>query len=82
MTELGIENYELKRITDENDGIDIRKKEAFDCWLRQNPNGSWNNIIDALHEVKEVTLAEELKKEYQWKEPRVCFIHYITVIIV
>ena len=79
MMTLNIEHDRLKEIRDENDTVEAQRREAFDYWLRQTPDGSWNHIIDALRHIGEVTLAEELKKEYQWKEPRVCFAKYILL---
>ena len=76
MMKLNIEHDKLKEIRDENDKVEAQRREAFDYWLRQTPDANWNHIIDALCAIGEVTLAEELKKEYQWKEPRVCFAKY------
>ena len=78
MMNLNIDLDKLKEIRDENDKVEAQRREAFDYWLRQTPDASWNHIIDALRHsaVGEATLAEELKKEYQWKEPRVCFAKY------
>ena len=73
MMKLGVEHDKLKEIKADNESIEARRREAFDYWLRQTPDASWNDIIDNLRVVGEVTLAEELKKEYQWKDPRVRF---------
>ena len=72
MMKLEVEHDKLKEIKDEKETIEARRREAFDYWLRQTPHASWNHIIDALHAVGEKTLADELRKDYQWKEPRVC----------
>ena len=74
MMKLEVEHHKLQEIKDENDKIEARKREVFDHWLKQTPDASWNNIIDALYAVGEKTLAKELTENYQWKEPRVCFI--------
>lgn len=76
MMNLKVEHHRLEEINAENETIEARRRKAFDYWLKQTPDASWNHVIDALHAAGEATLAEELKKEYQWKEPRVCFSKY------
>ncbi|XP_064387744.1 uncharacterized protein LOC135335941 isoform X2 [Halichondria panicea] len=51
--------------------IDRQKQEAFDKWLRRKPDACWKDVIDALYEMKEVTLASRLSRKYDWKDPRV-----------
>ncbi len=51
--------------------IDRQKQEAFDKWLRRKPGACWKDVIDALYEMKEVTLASRLSRKYDWKDPRV-----------
>lgn len=71
MLNLDIEHHRLKAIKANNDTIEERRREAFVLWLQQTPNASWESIIVALHRVGEMTLAEELERKYQWREPRV-----------
>jgi hypothetical protein len=71
MTNLDIEDYKLEAIKANNDTIEERRRKAFRLWLQQTPNASWDPIIVALRAVGEMTLAEELERKYQWKEPRV-----------
>lgn len=72
MMELGVEHHKMKEIKSDHDTIEAQKREALEYWLKQTPDGSWNDIINALRAIKETTLAKELAKEYQWEEPRVC----------
>ena len=75
MMNLNVEHHRLEEIRAENDTIEAQRRKAFDYWLKQTPDASWNHVIDALRAVGEATMAEELK-EYQWKDPRVCFSKY------
>ncbi|XP_064388636.1 uncharacterized protein LOC135336701 isoform X2 [Halichondria panicea] len=72
MINMGMEKYENDKI-ERNFGCDIdrQKQEAFDKWLRKKPNACWKNVIDALYEIEEITLASSLAKRYNWKDPRV-----------
>ncbi len=51
--------------------IDRQKQEAFDKWLRMKPDACWKDVIDALYEMEEITLASSLARKYDWKDPRV-----------
>ncbi len=51
--------------------IDRQKQEAFDKWLRMKPYACWKNVIDALYEMEEITLASSLARKYAWEDPRV-----------
>ncbi len=72
MIKLGVEKFENDKIEKNfpND-IDRRKQEAFDKWLRMKPDACWKDVIDALYEMEEITLASGLARKYAWEDPRV-----------
>ena len=71
MMELNVENHRLEAIKADDVTIEERKRNSFSLWLKQTPNANWDSIINALRVVGEMTLAEELDRKYQWREPRV-----------
>ena len=71
MTNLDVEDHRLEAIKANNDTIEERRRKSFRLWLQQTPNANWDPIIKALRTVGEKTLAKELERKYQWKEPRV-----------
>ena len=72
MLNLGIQKHK-NDIIERNfpQDVDRQKQEAFDMWLRVMPNACWKDVIDALFVMKENTLARELTRKYNWKDPRV-----------
>ena len=72
MISMGVDKYKNDKI-ERNfpHDVDRQKQEAFDLWLRQTPDACWKNVIDALFEIGENTLARALTKKYEWKDPRV-----------
>ena len=74
MINMGVEKYKNDKIEKKFHDVDRQKQEAFDQWLRQTPDACWKNIIDALFEMEENTLARKLTTKYEWKDPRVCSI--------
>ncbi len=72
MISMGVEKFENDKIERNFQGdIDRQKQEAFDKWLRMKPDACWKDVIDALYEMKEITLANSLARKYDWKDPRV-----------
>ncbi len=72
MIKLGVEKFENDKIEINFQGdIDRQKREAFDKWLRKKPGACWKDVIDALYEMKEITLASSLARKYAWEDPRV-----------
>ena len=63
--QLGVENAELKVIQKNNPG-DLRacQREMFEAWLRITPNPSYQQLVEALLEVGEITEADRLCKKY------------------
>ncbi len=75
MINLGVKKSENDKIEiNFRHDIDRQKQEAFDKWLKMKPDACWKDVIDALYETKDITLASSLAKKYDWKDPRV----YIT----
>ena len=73
MINLGVEKFENDKIEKNipND-IEQQKQAAFDKWLRNKPDDAyWKDVIDALYEMEEITLASSLAKKYNWIDPRV-----------
>ncbi len=78
MISMGVEKFENDKIERNFQGdIDRQKQEAFDKWLRMKPDACWKDVIDALYEMKEITLANSLARKYDWKDLRV--IHIIIL---
>ncbi len=72
MINMGVKKFENDKIERNHRGdIDRQKQEAFDKWLKMKPDACWKDVIDALYEVKDITLASNLEKKYAWKDPRV-----------
>ena len=72
MINMGVKKFENDKIERNHHGdIDRQKQEAFDKWLKMKPDACWKDVIDALYEVKDITLASNLEKKYAWKDPRV-----------
>ena len=77
MISMGMEKYENDKIERNfRCDIDRQKQEAFDKWLRKKPDACWKDVIDALYEIEEITLASSLAKRYNWKDPRVRTVIY------
>ncbi len=72
MINMGVKKFENDKI-ERNfpSDIDRQKQEAFDKWLRMKPDACWKDVIYALYEMKEITLASSLAKKYHWEDPRV-----------
>ena len=49
-------------VRDHSGNNNKQKLIAYDTWLRICPNGTWNNVIQALEKAKEITLAENIKQ--------------------
>ena len=54
---------EIEKILRHNSGnIDNQKRVLCNTWLQVCPNGTWNNVLQALEKAKEITLAENIKQ--------------------
>ncbi len=81
MINMGVKKFENDKIERNHRGdIDRQKQEAFDKWLKMKPDACWKDVIDALYEVKDITLASSLSKKYDWKDPRVRPVNIATTL--
>ena len=54
---------EIEKIVKQTPGNNDKQKLILcNTWLRICPNGTWNNVIQALEKAKEITLAENIKQ--------------------
>ena len=51
--------------------VSLQKGEALEYWLSETADACWLDVINALFDVEENALARELKRKYDWKDPRV-----------
>ena len=60
---LGLEPAELKDIhtTHHAQGVNTLKMMMFDKWLKKRPEASWDNMIEALTDMGEVTAADQVR---------------------
>ena len=61
---LGILPARLRKIEENYRGNDRRKTETLDTWLQQTPNASWSDVVSALHQMGENTVAESVQQQY------------------
>ena len=61
---LGLETSELKKIRRDIQGSDQQMLETLDLWLRRVPNASWMNLVDALQQMGENRVAEDIRQKY------------------
>ena len=54
---------EIEKILKQTPGnIDNQKRVLCNSWLQVCPNGTWNNVLQALEKAKEISLAENIKQ--------------------
>ena len=55
----------MLNIIEKNYPRDVQRccSEMFELWLREDPEASWNTLIDALEQIGQNTLAENIKKD-------------------
>ena len=63
-TRLRIPSCELRKIELQYAGTNRRRTETVDLWLRSTPNASWRDVVTALKEIEENTLAEKIRRKY------------------
>ena len=63
---LGVEDYELDKIerSHPNEDCDGWKQKFFSLWLRRTPSSSWRDVVRALRQMGENTVAEMIKQKY------------------
>ena len=63
--QLGIKDTELDVIEENNPkDIDTCKRKMFKAWLRITPNPSYQQLVEALVAVREISEADRLCKKY------------------
>jgi len=61
---LGILPAKLRKIEENYRGNDRRKTETLDTWLQQTPSASWSDVVSALQQMGENTVAESVQQQY------------------
>ena len=61
---LGLENYELMRIEDNYPRNERKMSQMLDVWLRRTPNAAWGDLVSALQEMGENTVANRIRQNY------------------
>ena len=63
---LGVPDYKLDEIQRNHpfEGCSRWKLEALKLWLQLTPNASWMNIVRALQQIGERTLAKRIRQKY------------------
>jgi len=61
---LGILPAKLKRIEKDFQGSDRQMTETLDTWLQQTPSASWSDVVSALQQMGENTVAESVHQKY------------------
>ena len=62
--QLGVPTSELRKVEDEYQRSDRRKSETLDTWLQQTPSASWSDVVSALQQMGENTVAESVRQKY------------------
>ena len=62
--QLGIPISELRKIEAEYQRSDRQKTETLDAWLRRTPSASWSDVVSALQQMGENTVAESVRQNY------------------
>ena len=69
---LGVEKHKIDIIERNRPGDVCQQKiDALEAWLKETPDACWKDVIDALYEMDENTLASDLKRKFAWEDPRV-----------
>ena len=59
----GLERENIEQIQRNNHDVHLQKLELFGTWLRIQPDASWKDVVLALENARENTLAEAVKKK-------------------
>ena len=59
----GIKETDIKKIEEDTTGVDNRKRALWSKWSAAYPNGTWEDVIEALETIRENALAAEIKRE-------------------
>ena len=61
---LGLQKHELTKIERDYQGNDRRRVEMLYLWLQRTPNGTWEDVVDALQQMGANTVAENIREKY------------------
>ena len=65
----GLERENIKEIQRNNHEVHLQKLELFGTWLRIQPDASWEDVVLALENARENTLAEAVKRKFKLAFP-------------
>ena len=65
----GLERENIEQIQRNNHEVHLQKLELFGTWLRIQPDASWEDVVLALENARENTLAEAVKKKFKISFP-------------
>lgn len=65
---------QIERTYMKKSGTDGCKLQLFEFWRTRNPRASWNDVIIAVENYGDTTLATRLKSKYIWKQPNCKYI--------
>ena len=65
----GLERENIEQIQRNNHEVHLQKLELFGTWLRIQPDASWKDVVLALENARENTLAEAVKKKFKLAFP-------------
>ena len=61
---LGLATNELMRIEDDYPRNERKMSQMLDVWLRRTPNAAWGDLVGALQEMGENTVANRIRQNY------------------
>ena len=61
----GLERENIEQIQRNNHEVHLQKLELFGTWLRIHPDASWKDVVLALENARENTLAEAVKRKFK-----------------
>ena len=61
---LGLQKHELTKIERDYQGNDRRRVEMLNLWLQRTPNATWEDVVDALQQMGENRVAENIREKY------------------
>ena len=61
---LGLQVHKLNKIRQDYHGTDQQMLQMLDLWLRRTPSASWLDVVNALEEMEENTVARNIRQKY------------------